>query len=101
MDKQIIYDDIGVKETNVRIESFIDEVDEESDYKKLNISVPAYVYIMLYKKGFFDRDFSIALSRSNCDAEFLQEKFTNEDKNNFEKMQRILGSIIDGDIDKN
>ncbi len=99
MDKQIIYDDIGVKETNVRMESFLDEVDEESDYKKLNISVPACVYIMLYRKGFFDRDFLIALSRSTCDAEFLQEKFTHEDKNNFEKMQRILGDL-DEDIDK-
>ena len=90
MDKRIIYEDIGVKESNVRIESFIDEMDEEIDYKKLDISVPACVYIMLYRKGFFDRDFLISLSRSICDAEFLLEKVGLEDKKNFETMQRIF-----------
>ncbi len=97
MDKGIIENG---KEIKVRLESFISEIDEQSDYKKLDLELPAWIFIMLVRKGFFDRDFLIMLAKSYCDAEFLKGVITLENKKEFEIMQRLIAPIFRGNIDK-
>jgi hypothetical protein len=81
-----------VKEINVRLESSTDDlIDEGIDYEKLDTEIPLWVYIRLHQKGIFERDFLIMLGKSLCDAEFLKEVITLENKKEMEKMQRILG----------
>jgi len=90
MDKGIIENG---KEINVRLESFISEIDVQSDYKQLDLELPAWIFIMLERKGFFDRDFLIVLAKSYCDAEFLKGVITLENKKEIEKMHRILADV--------
>ncbi len=98
MDKGIVSD---IKEINVKLESSIDDlIDEGTDYKKLDTEIPLWVYIRLHQKGILERDFLIMLGKSFCDADFLKEVITLVNKKEIEKTQRILGNILDGDIDK-
>jgi hypothetical protein len=94
MDKSIISNGMDVKEKNVRLKSSIDDlIDEDIEYKKLEIEIPLRVYLILYQKGIFERNFLIMLAKSVCDADFLKEVITLENKKEIEKMQRLLGEL--------
>ena len=103
MEKSIIPDGMEGNEINVRLDSFIDELPDEIakeiDYRKLDVNLPAWAYIMLDRKGFFGRDFLLALARSTCDAKNLKETITFEDKRQRDILDRIINNIGDGDID--
>ncbi len=45
------------KKSMFRLESFISEIDERSDYKKLDLELPAWIFVMLERKGFFNQRF--------------------------------------------
>lgn len=88
------------KKSMFRLESFISEIDERSDYKKLDLELPARIFVMLERKGFFNQDFLIMLAKSYCDADFLKGVITLENKKEIEIMQRLIAPIFRGDIDK-
>ncbi len=81
-------------------ESSIDEVtDKGTNYKRLDVEIPLWIYFRLQKKGMLESDFLIMLGKSFCDADFIKEVITLEDKKEIEKLHRILGDL-DEDIDK-
>lgn len=83
------------KEFNVRLESFYDFPVEESDYIKLDLELPAWIFINLEKKGIFDQEFLTMLGKSNhCDAYFLTEIIPIKDKYENERIQKIFDKYL-------
>ena len=77
-----------------KLESSIDDLtDKGTNYKKLDVEIPLWIYIRLQQKGMLESDFLIKLGKSFCDADFLKQVITLEDKKEIEKMQRILGKF--------
>ena len=93
------------KEINIKLGSSIDalpiELTENIEYNELKLQLPAWSYIRLYKKGFFDRDFLLMLARSTCDVGFLKEIIMLEDKKQKDAMKRVFDNIETIVIDEN
>ena len=79
MDKSIKDDGKGGQESIVRLESFINDGTEETEYVKLDISVPISVYKRAYEKGLFDEKFIIAFSRWECTLQDLYNIYCSAD----------------------
>lgn len=79
MDKSIKDDGTEGKESIVRLESFINEGTEETEYVKLDISVPISVYKKAYEKGLFNEKFIIEFSQWKCNIQDLYNIYISAD----------------------
>ncbi len=100
MDKGII----DRKEINVTLETSIkeDELEEATQYKKLDVEIPLWVYIRLLNKGLLERDFLITLGKSFCDSKALREMIMIRDKKESEKLAWLYDNaetIVVGESD--